>query len=71
MYKNYRPVAKVTITDGQEVSRTESEYDEHGNQVKTVTYDRGQKISEAEYTYKAVEVSEETANRLPHFNRDN
>ena len=69
--KNYRPVAKVTITDGQEVSRTESEYDEHGNQVKTVTYDRGQKISEAEYTYKAVEVSEETANRLPHFNRDN
>lgn len=69
--KNYRLVAEVTITDGLEVSREECGYDEHGNPVKAVTYDRGQKVSEAEYTYKAVEVSEETANRLPHFNRDN
>lgn len=69
--KNDRLVAKATVTDGLEVSRTECEYDEHGNWVKAVTYDRGQKVSEAEYTYKAVEVSEETANRLPHFNRDN
>lgn len=69
--KNYHLVAKATITDGHEVSRTEYEYDEHGNQVKTVTYDQGQKTSETKFTYKAMEVSEETANRLPHFNRDN
>ena len=69
--KNYYLVAKATIAEGHEVSRTECEYDEHGNPVKAVTYDRGQKVSEAEYTYKAVEVSEETANRLPHFNREN
>ena len=68
--KNYRLVAKVTITDGQEISHTESEYDENGNQIKSVSYDQGQKISESKYTYKAVEVSEETANRLPQFNRD-
>ncbi|MBE6986570.1 MAG: hypothetical protein E7433_03990 [Ruminococcaceae bacterium] len=67
--KNYRLVAKVTITDGQEISRTESEYDENGNQIKSISYDQGQKTSESKYTYKAVEVSEETANRLPQFNR--
>lgn len=69
--KNDRLIAKATITDGQEISREECEYDEYGNPVKAVTYERGQKVSEAEYTYKAVEVSEETANRLPHFNRGN
>lgn len=69
--KNYRPVATATITDGQEISRTECEYDEHGNPVKSVSYEQGQKISESKYTYKAVEVSEETADRLPYFNRDN
>lgn len=69
--KNNRLVAKATITDGQEVSRAECEYDEHGNPVRSVVYEQGQKVSETEYTYKAVEVSEETANRLPYFNREN
>lgn len=69
--KSDRLVAKVTVTDGQEVSRTECEYDEHGNWVKAVSYEQGQKTSESEYTYKTVEVSEETANRLPFFTRGN
>lgn len=69
--KSYRPVAVVTITDGQELSRTESEYDEFGNPVKVITYTQGQKVSETVYTYKAVEVSAETAERLPYFGRGN
>ena len=69
--KNYRLVAKITVTDGQEVSRTESEYDEHGNQISSVSYTYGQKSSQTRFTYKAVEVSEETVKRLPYFNREN
>lgn len=67
--KNYRPVAKVTIMDGQELSRTEAEYDEHGNEIRSVSYYNGQKNKETKYTYKAVEVSSETAARLPQFKR--
>jgi len=69
--KQYNLVAKVTITDGQEVSRTENEYDEYGNWISSVSYACGQKISEQQYTYKTVEVTEETANRLPYFKREN
>lgn len=69
--RNYRLVAKTTVTDGQEVSRTESEYDEHGNQISSVSYTYGQKSLELRFAYKAVEVSKETANRLPYFNRAN
>ena len=68
---NYHLVVKATITEGQEVSRVEYEYDERGIQVKAFYYEQGQKMSEAEYTYKAVEVSEETAIRLPYFKRGN
>ena len=69
--KNYNLVAKITVTDGREVSRTESEYDEHGNQISSVSYIDGQKDSQTRFAYQAVEVSEETADRLPYFNRDN
>ena len=62
-------VTKATITDGQEVSRTESEYDQYGNWIRSVSYAYGQKTFEQHYTYKAVEVTEETANRLPWFKR--
>ena len=62
-------VTKATITDGQEVSRTESEYDQYGNWIRSVSYAYGQKTFEQQYTYKAVEVTEETANRLPWFKR--
>ncbi len=62
-------VAKATITDGQEVSRTESEYDQYGNWIRSVSYAYGQKTYEQQYTYKAVEVTEATANRLPWFKR--
>ena len=69
--KNYYLVVKATITEGQEVSRTESEYDEHGNWIRSVSYAYGQKTFEQQYTYRAVEVTEETANRLPYFKRGN
>ena len=62
-------VTKATITDGQEVSRTENEYDQYGNWIRSVSYAYGQKTFEQHYTYKAVEVTEETANRLPWFKR--
>lgn len=69
--KSYRPVAQSTIVDGQELSRKEAEYDENGNPVKVITYAEGQKESETRYTYKAVEVSAETAARMPYFTRGN
>lgn len=69
--KSYRPVAQSTIVDGQELSRKEAEYDENGNPVKVITYAEGQKESETRCTYKAVEVSAETAARMPYFNRGN
>ena len=69
--KNGKLIVKATITDGQEVSRTESEYDQHGNWIRLVSYAYGQKQFEQQYTYKVVEVTEETANRLPWFNRKN
>ena len=67
--KNYCLVAKVTIMDGQELSRTEFEYDEYGNEIRSVSYYNGQKNEETKYTYKAVEVSNKTAARLPQFKR--
>lgn len=69
--KNYCMVAQTTVTDGQEVSRTEAEYDEYGNQLSETTYANGQKQMEMKYTWKAVEVSEETANRMPYCKRGN
>ena len=69
--KNYYLVAKATISEGHEVSRTESEYDEHGNWIRSVSYAYGKKTFEQQYSYKAVEVTEETANRLPYFKRGN
>ena len=69
--KNYYLVAKATIAEGHEVSRTECEYDEHGNWIRSVSYAYGKKTFEQQYSYKAVEVTEETANRLPYFKRGN
>lgn len=65
--KDYRFVAQATVMNGQEMSRSETEYDANGNQISTVSYYSGQKNMETKYTYKAVEVSAETAARLPQF----
>ena len=68
--KNYRLVANVTIVNGQELSRIENTYDEHGNAVSSIQYAQGQMVSETITAYTAVEVSEETAARLPQFVKD-
>ncbi|MBE6920421.1 MAG: hypothetical protein E7468_02510 [Ruminococcaceae bacterium] len=67
---NYRLIRQVVTSGDKEVSRTENTYDEYGNTLSTVQYAEGKKISEIRYTYKAVEVSEDTAARFPQFNRD-
>ena len=67
---NYRLMRQVVTSGDKEVSRTENTYDKYGNTLSTVQYAEGEKISEIRYTYKAVEVSEETAARFPQFNRE-
>ena len=67
--RNHRVIAIITISDGQERARTEFAYDDLGNLISQVNYGGGQKHSEIKYTYKAVQVSEQTAARLPQFKR--
>ena len=67
---NYRLIRQIVTSGDKEVSRTENTYDKYGNTLSTVQYAEGEKISEIRYTYKAVEVSEETAARFPQFNRE-
>ncbi len=70
--KNYRCILETTTMDGKESSRTETTYDAVGNVVTQVTYYNGYNVeilSKTSNTYKAVEVSKETADRLPQFVR--
>ena len=65
--KNYRCVRSITILNGEEAVRTDSEYDEVGNLIKSISYSYGEKTQEIYYTWKAVEVSAEFAERMPQF----
>ena len=67
--RNYRLVSSTIILNGKEMSRTTYEYDEAGNWISIITYYMGEIMSEARYTWKAVEVSEEFVARMPQFNR--
>ena len=67
--KNGRMLKQVMTLNGEEMSSTEATYDEAGNMTSQVSYSRGQKNMEMKYTWKAVEVSQETAARLPQMNR--
>lgn len=67
--KSYRLVCKSTIINGEEISRTEQEFDDAGNLIKTVNYSQGKKVSETAYTYTAVEVSAEFVQRMPQFKK--
>lgn len=69
--KNGRQISNVTSINGQEMSRAETTYDAFGNTSCVVNYYNGQKQTEIKYTWKAVEVSEETANRLPQYKKGN
>ncbi len=66
--QNDRLTVSRMIVDGQEKSRTEYEYDEFGNLAGTVSCQDGKNI-ETKYTWKAVEVRLETAERFPQFRR--
>lgn len=69
---NYRCILETVTEDGKESSRTETTYDAVGNVVTQVTYYIGYNVeilSKTSNTYKAVEVSKETADRLPQFVR--
>lgn len=67
--RNHRLIAIVTYVDGVGRSRSEFAYDDLGNLISQVNYGGGQKHAEIKYTYKAVQVSEQTAARLPQFKR--
>ena len=67
--KNHRLVKQVTIANEKEVNRVENVYDDNGNLLSTTTYMNGKIATVLKYTYKAVEVSKETADRLPQFKR--
>lgn len=69
--ENYRQVIFMIRMNGEEVTRTETTYDEYGNVIREVSYSEGQKISETRYTYKEVEVSAEAAQRMTYFKRKN
>ena len=68
--KNYRLVCQSTLVNGEELTRTEQEFDVAGNMVRMVSYSYGQKMVETAYTFTAVEVSAEFAARMPQFNRE-
>ena len=67
--KSDRMVCMTTTLYGEEVSRTENTYDEVGNLICTQTFAEGKLVTKTETTYRAVEVSKETADRLPNFKR--
>lgn len=69
--KNDRLICKVTTVSGEEVARIENTYDEVGNLILSQTFGEGKLITKSEYTYRAVKVSRETADRLPNFKRGN
>ena len=65
----YRCVGSVTIQEKAETSRTEYTYDEYGNLESTTTFVGGEQDSRTVYTYKAVEITLEKAEKLPQFVR--
>ena len=65
--RNYRQVANITLVNGQEISRNEFAFDEHGNIISQKQYVQGQLVMENRYTFIAVEVGAATAARLPQF----
>lgn len=67
--KNGHVICQYTLRNGEETKRTESEYDDAGNLLKSASYFQGQKMTEYLYTYTAVEVSAECAARIPQFKR--
>ena len=68
--KEYRLVRQSQLVNGEETNYTEREYDGRGNQISVATYFNGELISKSLITYKAVQVSKETADRLPQFPRE-
>lgn len=69
--KNGRQISQVMSMNGQEINRTEATYDAAGNLLSQIAYYNGEKQMEMKYTWKTVEVSAETAARLPQFKRGN
>lgn len=69
--KNDRMVCSSQTMNGEEMSRTENTYDEAGNLICSKTYVGGKLLSTTETTFRTVEVSRETADRLPNFKRGN
>lgn len=68
--KNGRQISQSVMINDKETNRTEVIYDAFGNMVSQITYANGEKQMEMKYTWKAVEVSNEVAARLPQFNKE-
>ncbi len=68
---NYRLISQTSTNGDVELSSIENTYDDNGRLVSVITYAYGEKMVETCYTYKAVEVSKEFANRFPQFKRYN
>lgn len=69
--KNDRLVCTSQILNGEEMSRTENTFNEAGNLICSKSYFEGKLVSTTETTFRTVEVSRETADRLPNFKRGN
>lgn len=67
---NYRLISQTATNGDVELSSIENIYDDDGRLVSVITYAQGQKMVETYYTYKAVEVSREFAERFPQFKRE-
>ena len=68
---NYRLISQTATNGDVELSSIENTYDDDGRLVSVITYAHGEKMVETYYTYKAVEVSKEFANRFPQFKQYN
>lgn len=67
--KNYRLVSYATLILGNEQSRTEYTYDEHGNMTEMAVYTAGEFSYKTVTAYKAEQVNKSTADCLPQFQR--
>ena len=68
--KNYRMVELRQEIGDSTVARMTYQYDAHGNQTGGESYVNGERMTKTVTTFKAVEVSRETADRLPQFKRE-
>lgn len=68
--RNNHRIGLINYQNDTEVHRMEWTYDAHGNIIRSKTYMKGKQITHTETTYKAVEVSEEFADRFPQFKRE-